>query len=143
MADDKSVEARGEARRTWRIRMFALCSAVLLGLVLLPHLAAILPVGTPTCLFRYLTGAECPGCGITRSISAAFCLRFRDAFALHPAGPAVGVVVLSLAGYLGWMAFTKPRSEADWRTEARAYTLIGLSLAVLIIAGWLGKALRN
>lgn len=36
------------------------------------------------CLFRFLTGISCPGCGMTRALTAALKLDFALAYEMHP-----------------------------------------------------------
>lgn len=36
------------------------------------------------CLWKILTGHECPGCGMTRAFDALFHLRFKEAFEFNP-----------------------------------------------------------
>lgn len=47
----------------------------------------------PGCVFRKVTGLECPGCGMTRATYAALHGRIGDAFRFNP----VGMVLLPLA----------------------------------------------
>lgn len=41
----------------------------------------------PPCLFREVTGIECPTCGMSRSLSAAARLDLKEAFRFHLMGP--------------------------------------------------------
>jgi hypothetical protein len=47
----------------------------------------------PGCVFRKMTGLECPGCGMTRGTYALLHGRFKDAFLFNP----VGMILLPLA----------------------------------------------
>jgi hypothetical protein len=47
----------------------------------------------PGCYFRKVTGLDCPGCGMTRGMSAALNGRFGQALALNP----LGMILLPLA----------------------------------------------
>jgi hypothetical protein len=52
-------------------------------------LAAALPskgAGVPICLFRYLSGLPCPGCGLTRSFSCILHGDFERGYDYHPFG---------------------------------------------------------
>ena len=60
-----------------------------LGALALVLLAAALPsqgAGVPICLFRYLTGLPCPGCGLTRSFSCILHGDFVRGYDYHPFG---------------------------------------------------------
>ena len=87
-------------------------------------------LGLPTlCMFRYLTGLPCPGCGLTRSCVCFAHGHFGESLAYHPLGP---LVFLTLA-FLGLLrlpfvrqrfAFVSPRFG-----EVAAYGATGLFLA--------------
>jgi hypothetical protein len=59
----------------------------------------------PGCIFRKVTGLDCPGCGMTRASYAMLHGRIGDAFAFNP----VGMILLPLAlialgiEVLGWV----------------------------------------
>ena len=60
-----------------------------LGALALVLLAAVLPsqgAGVPLCVFRYLTGLPCPGCGLTRSFSCILHGDFSRGYDYHPFG---------------------------------------------------------
>ena len=60
-----------------------------LGALALVLLAAAMPsqgAGVPICLFRYLTGLPCPGCGLTRSFSCILHGDFARGYDYHPFG---------------------------------------------------------
>jgi uncharacterized protein DUF2752 len=60
-----------------------------LGALALVLLAAALPsqgAGVPICLFRYMTGLPCPGCGLTRSFSCILHGDFSHSYDFHPFG---------------------------------------------------------
>jgi hypothetical protein len=66
-------------------------------------LAAALPsqgAGVPICLFRYLTGLPCPGCGLTRSFSCILHGDFERGYDYHPFGfvllPMFALIALTL-----------------------------------------------
>jgi hypothetical protein len=64
-------------------------------------MAVLLPVGwrspVPLCLFKALTGLECPGCGMTRAFLLIGHGRLGEAFAMHPAGLPAFLIVAGLA----------------------------------------------
>lgn len=52
---------------------------------------------TLPCPFRYLTGCDCPGCGLQRSILRLLKGEFQESIQIHPAGiPFVLLVVFIL-----------------------------------------------
>jgi hypothetical protein len=66
---------------------------------------AILPQGLifrdkiPLCLFRYLTGLECPLCGMTRACYSIIHLDLLSAFRYNPASLILPVMLLAESGY--------------------------------------------
>src|SRR5258708_6029876 len=50
----------------------------------------------PACLFRLFTGVPCPGCGLTRSLSALWHGNFLLSFRYHPLGLLAFLVCLFL-----------------------------------------------
>ena len=48
------------------------------------------------CLFKNVTGKDCPGCGVLRGISAVMHLDFGRAYALN----SLNIVIIPLLGYL-------------------------------------------
>jgi hypothetical protein len=63
--------------------------------------ASLLPAGwespVPLCLVKWLTGLDCPGCGMTRAFLLLGHGRVADAVAAHPASVPAYVVVAGLA----------------------------------------------
>ncbi len=54
--------------------------------------------GLPGCGFRLITGAPCPGCGMTRSLTSLLRGDAAAAFAWHPVGPVLaGLALTALA----------------------------------------------
>ncbi len=51
----------------------------------------------PPCVFHWLTGLHCPGCGATRCVYALLCLDLPQAFAYNP----LFVLALPLFAYSG------------------------------------------
>ena len=48
------------------------------------------------CLFKNITGRDCPGCGVLRGISAVLHLDLKSAYALNR----MNIVIIPLLGYL-------------------------------------------
>jgi hypothetical protein len=63
--------------------------------------AMLLPTGLkspiPLCLFKGVTGLDCPGCGMTRAFLLIGHGRFADAVAMHPASIPAYLIVAGLA----------------------------------------------
>ena len=89
----------------------------------------------PGCVFRKVTGFECPGCGMTRATYATLHGRIGDAFRFNP----VGMVLFPLAmiglaiEVIGWVR-GKPLpfrlNPGRWGATA---------IAVLLILWWIGR----
>lgn len=91
----------------------------------------------PGCLFRKLTGFECPGCGMTRAAHALLNGRIAEAFAFNPVGMILLPVALIAIGLevIGWVR-EKPQPirilTGRW----------GSSIAALVlITWWIGRNL--
>lgn len=77
------------------------------------------------CPFRLLTGLDCPGCGLTRSVILAFHGRFVESYMVHLLGIPLAVFFLIQIPYQLHAAFSsKP-------VETRAFLRPGLSYLVL------------
>jgi hypothetical protein len=78
------------------VKIIWLLLSVLLALPLaLPPDA--LPV-IPLCIFRSLSGLNCPGCGLTHAFLAAGRGQWRVSALYHPLGPALYAALLALWG---------------------------------------------
>jgi len=103
-------------------------SALLLGAIVHP---SALPEG-PVCLFRFLTGMPCPGCGLTRSFCALLHGELGAAWTFNPFG------YLFVAGAL--FLFAGPLFRALWpglesrlfRSPFALYACVGLAVAMFL-----------
>lgn len=80
------------------------------------------------CLFRSLTGFDCPGCGMTRGMMSFFSYNWELALYYNPFSLVLGVG--SLALWMSWMMGVTAPGEA----AARFFTRHRFSLVVLISA---------
>ena len=118
------------------LRERSLCFAVLVtGIVLVA--ANLLHLRLWVCLFRETTGLPCPGCGMTRAMSALCRGHLHDSLALHPFAPgiALAAVLLLLATVLP----VKPRTmlvEAIALIEQRTGLALLFSIAMLTWGVW-------
>lgn len=55
-------------------------------------------LGLPPCLFLFLTGVLCPGCGLTTSFTHFVHGNLSQAFTAHPLGPLLYLTLLLLGG---------------------------------------------
>lgn len=76
---------------------------VLFGCVTLFFLDPVRTRFFPRCLFRMLTGLQCPGCGFARAMYAALHGRFAEAFHYNMALPAM-LLLLALAVFVPSLA---------------------------------------
>jgi hypothetical protein len=85
------------------------------------------------CPFHYLTGFDCPGCGITRSLVSFFVGDPVLSFYFHPFGPLIGLGVL----YFVVCSFKK-----EWNLNLDKFASYRFSWsALLVILAW--GVLRN
>lgn len=63
--------------------------------------AMLLPTGwespVPLCIFKWLTGFDCPGCGMTRAFLFIGHGRLADAATMHPASIPAFLIVAGMA----------------------------------------------
>ncbi|MHC5038921.1 MAG: DUF2752 domain-containing protein [Planctomycetota bacterium] len=89
----------------------------------------------PCCLFRALTGAPCPLCGLTRSFVSLSHGDFKAAFLFHPFGP-----VLYLAFIAGCLMQLKPphppRPGKPPPLPGRLQSHAGILLVIGLLAAW-------
>ena len=130
-------------QRAWRMRMLLLHGAMLATPVALLIAHSRFHVNAlGICVFKAISGVDCPACGITHSAMAMVSGHMRDAFRLHPAGPMVVVIVGIMVLYLAVVLWTGYEG-VQWKKESTAYnTLERLAIGVLLI-GWVGKLFMN
>lgn len=110
------------------------CAVFALVIVLMP------PDGVPgldICFFKRMTGAPCPGCGMTRCGSCLLRGEFRRAMAYHP----FGIVVIPFTFVCGAIAFApRPWRDATRSKLSRWDRLLWLGLWIgggsLLLFGW-------
>lgn len=83
----------------------------------------------PQCVFRGVTGLDCPGCGTTRALHHLLHLRFREAFAMNPMLFAIGI-----AGVFAFPDFARGRTP---RFVMRPW--FAWSTLVAVLAWWIGR----
>jgi hypothetical protein len=86
-----------------------------------------------TCPFKFLTGADCPGCGLQRSIAALFDGRFLDCITLYPA----------TIPFLICLIFTALHLKFDFRHGAKIIVALYVFTAVTVVGFYIFKILTN
>jgi hypothetical protein len=122
-----------------------LCLLVLLAVALLPPEKGL---GVDLCMMQRLTGAPCPGCGMTRSGSNIIRGHFRRAFDFHPLGFIMHPILFALAG-LALLPYAVRarvgRGLQPWRRGIRIISIVfwcvffafGAWRWVAVVGGWL------
>jgi hypothetical protein len=123
------------------MRMLLLHGTMLLVPLVLATLNAVIRGQLPGfCLFRWATGIDCPACGITRSLMAAFSGNVMESFRFHPAGLFVLLLLALMTAYFAVVLLARG-AGMEWRKEVRAYRwLDGVAITTLLL-GWIGKSL--
>ncbi|CAN5646024.1 hypothetical protein BH23PLA1_BH23PLA1_33940 [soil metagenome] len=109
----------------------------LLGSVALLVLTFRLPtrwVPFTICGFKNLTGQDCPGCGMTRGLSALLQGDLTTALAFHPLSPIFLVLMVLLTAW-AWFDLSRGSSTLQQMLERRGVP-IGAGLAVLVVLSW-------
>jgi Protein of unknown function (DUF2752) len=108
-----------------------------LGALAFVLLTAALPsqgAGVPICLFRYLTGLPCPGCGLTRSFSCILHGDFERGYEYHPFGYILLPIFLLVASTLFVPPSWRSRMETFFRTHQPRLKQVYLTLIYGFIA---------
>ncbi len=92
----------------------------------------------PACLIRATTGVPCPGCGMTRSLSAIWRGDLLSSFRFHPLGIPLFLVCLS-AILIVCLERLTPSCRPITARIRRAFMHVGslTSIAVLLVVLWL------
>ena len=71
--------------------------------------------GVPICVLRFSTSVECPGCGLSRSVSSGARGMLAESVALHPFGPAIlfGALLIALISLLPHRARQRITKRVD------------------------------
>jgi len=114
----------------------ALLAVIIYPFMLDPFQANIVP-----CYFKELTGADCPTCGMSRSIYEFSRFRAAEAFSFHIAGPVLYSVSLLVFIKILIEYFLKKAVKLNISSKK-------ISAAVFILAGfwliyWLSRALMQ
>lgn len=126
-------------QKTWRLRMLVFHLSLLLSPLLL--LKTDLYEGTNRfgfCLFRWITGIDCPACGITRSVAALCSGDVSTAFHAHSIGPVVFCLMCLIVSYLTCTLLQNGRG-LDWGNEVRIYSIVEKVMLFLFLASWAYK----
>ncbi len=99
--------------------------------------------GPPLCTFRNLTGYDCPGCGLTRSVVGLLHGDVGESLRAHPLGAGIFVAGMLLWGsaLVAWARGGKLISPVGVRTPTWAFVAffaVYLGVYVLRLAGLLG-----
>lgn len=83
----------------------------------------------PRCVFRQLTGLDCPGCGTTRALHALLHGRIGEAFRLNAM-----LFALMIVAILGAPSFLRGRTPAFM-----THKWFGWGSFVVVVAWWIGR----
>ena len=130
-------------QNAWRIRMLLLHGAMLCA----PMLFLVIHVGSygqtlGICVFRSISGIDCPGCGITHSVMAMYRGHLGDALSIHPSGPAIVGLVGIMTSYLLAVLLSKYKGM-EWRREIKTYGILDGLMGALLLSGWIVKMCIN
>jgi hypothetical protein len=101
-------------------------------------------VGTETCIpevcgVRKILGISCPGCGLTRSFTAAARMELQDAFHHNPVGPFLFVICFSQIPYRIIRYYELGESLFLWkRVSDRLHVVTWIVLCSLLLT-WVAR----
>jgi hypothetical protein len=122
------------AERMTRIRTSGVLTALLAaGVFVNPSR----PLPIDLCLLKAWTGLDCPTCGLTRAVCSVLQGEWTASLGFHPAGI---LVVVSLAGWVAWMALEAWRGQALWETRRRVLArFAGAGIALTSLVAWIAR----
>lgn len=107
--------------------------------VVVPLLGQPLPA---VCSLKRISGLDCPGCGLTRSLISLAHGDFAQAWHFNPAGMAVAVVVVIQLPYRLWQLARWKRGLPEFRWRGLTNGVI-LSLAIALFTQWLARIIAS
>ncbi len=123
--------------------ILVICVAVLILSLLLSvreQRQVLVPIlGTPLpelCMFRRMTGTECPGCGMTRSFISLAHGDVRAAWHYNPAGPLLFAILAFQIPYRLVQLYRIRRGLAELRTGWWPQVVFGV-LGVMMVGQWI------
>ncbi len=108
---------------------------ILTGGLIFLALVRVSMEGPVVCTFKRISGLGCPGCGITRSLSATMHLDLGRAFQIHAFGPPIVAIGLAAWAMLGWSLLTRRSIMPDPNSRWLALSAVGVGLAM--VAYWI------
>jgi hypothetical protein len=123
--------------------LMAALMVVLLALVLdVRHQQVVLPVWgialPESCWFKRLTGMDCPGCGLTRSVVCLVHGNFWDAWRFNPGGYLFLAVLAAQVPYRIAQIWRIRRGRSPWRAADIASAIVCCGTLILFIQ-WVCK----
>ena len=92
---------------------------------------------TPLCLFHYLSGWDCPGCGLTRAFVVLFKGNLRQALMFNALAPVIAVYLGIYALDNGWSLWKGKRP--NW-SSPEGQKVITVLFGVLAFGQWAYKS---
>jgi Protein of unknown function (DUF2752) len=138
-AEALAPDPAGERRWHWIVLVGA-CAVIGAGwLVDVEPDGAVGLIGAPAvklpvlCPSRQLFGVDCPGCGMTRSVTHLLHGRLADSFAVHRLGWLVLAAVVFQVPYRSW----RLAGGRSHRTKPRVVQILLWGFFALLIVNWL------
>lgn len=109
------------------------------GQIVLPGWGLVLP---ESCSFKRLTGVECPGCGLTRSVVCLVHGDFLAAWRYNPGGYVFVALVAFQLPYRVAQIYRIRRGFSPW-CPARFLPAAVYTIALILMAQWLVRCLGS
>lgn len=84
------------------------------------------------CWFKRLTGGECPGCGLTRSVISLVHGHFAAAWQFNPTGLLVGGALAAQIPYRIMQIFRVWRGASPWRADRASSAAIWIAVVLML-----------
>lgn len=130
-----------ERQRRWRFGLFLVCGGVI-------ALAASFSASREAtrwgdcalpgfCIFRGVTGIDCPTCGGTRAFAFLLDGDLRSGWAMHRIAPFALGATITVGAYCGLSRALDRAGRIPWSAERRVFKLLLLGFAVAFFVNWI------
>ena len=121
----------------WRLKMASLFGAFVAGPLWQSPFSSATDFHLPSfCLFKAVTGFNCPACGITRAVALSYQFDFSSSLAMHPAGLLVALLVTSMFIYFFISATLSYRFPVSWDKEIKVMRWSSVVIVTVLLASW-------
>jgi hypothetical protein len=94
------------------------------------------------CIFKIITGIDCPGCGMTNSAMELFRGNIQDSINLHPAGLVIISILAITTSYMV-ISLAFQGNPISWQKEIKISNFFERLAMVALAIGWASNILTR